>query len=259
MRFGQEETFAKDVWGSYIAYRMILSREDGETIYAQFMDSAGNVSEVISTTIDTEPTQPLPVTTAAIAGPGAGVINHTYTFTATVDTNATTPITYTWHATDQKDTSGSDNTMSYTWATEGEKTITVVADNGAGKAVTATHTIQVQAEENATKPITTLSLAGATSGTVNQTHTFTATVDTNATTPITYTWQATDQDDSSGTNNTMSYVWDSTGEKTITVTASNSAGESKTATHTITINEEGDTVVPSNTLIYLPIVYRQTN
>ncbi len=74
-------------------------------------------------------------------GPALGIINVSYTFTATVNPiTATTPITYVWQATGlptQTHTGrGGSDTATFTWPTgaTGVKTISVSASNKAGAA-----------------------------------------------------------------------------------------------------------------------------
>jgi hypothetical protein len=59
---------------------------------------------------------------------------------------ATTPITYTWHATDQEPishTGALSDTVHFTWNITGTKTITVTASNGYGEPAEATHSISI--------------------------------------------------------------------------------------------------------------------
>ncbi len=85
-------------------------------------------------------------TTVTIGGPTAGMVNTTYTFTATVSpVTATLPITYVWQAIEQPpitSTSGLSHTIPFTWNTTGTKAITVTAMNTQGTA-TGTHVITI--------------------------------------------------------------------------------------------------------------------
>ncbi len=81
-----------------------------------------------------------------IDGPTAGLINTSYSFTATLDLlTAVFPLTYTWRATDQvpvtqTNVSGLIHSVAYTWTTAGPKTLTVTASNVATDVV-GTHMI----------------------------------------------------------------------------------------------------------------------
>ncbi|CAG0935028.1 hypothetical protein TFLX_03852 [Thermoflexales bacterium] len=84
-------------------------------------------------------TPPAPPVTVGVNGPALGVINTSYTFTATVSpVSATTPITYVWQATGlapQTHTGrGINDTVTFTWpaGATGMKTISVSATNRAG-------------------------------------------------------------------------------------------------------------------------------
>jgi len=89
---------------------------------------------------------PRPPTAAVIAGPTTGAPNENYTFTAHVQPiTATTPLTYTWHATGQSaiiHTGGLSDAASFAWSATGAQTITVAASNADG-VVTATHMITI--------------------------------------------------------------------------------------------------------------------
>jgi PKD repeat protein len=84
----------------------------------------------------------------AISGPVAGLVDATYSFTATVDPiTVTMPMTYTWQATGQPAVTHAGSltvtdSVSYTWATTGTRIITVTARNGGG-AVTSTHSVTI--------------------------------------------------------------------------------------------------------------------
>jgi hypothetical protein len=62
---------------------------------------------------------------------------------------ATTPITYTWEATEQDDVvvvnvDAINDTVAFTWSTAGVKYVTVTAENAGGAiAVTSPHTITI--------------------------------------------------------------------------------------------------------------------
>lgn len=88
----------------------------------------------------------IPPASVIIAGPRIGMGESSHVFTATVSPGtATTPITYTWHATGQPGiihTGGLSDTASFAWSATGVQTITVAAANADG-GVTATHRITI--------------------------------------------------------------------------------------------------------------------
>jgi hypothetical protein len=108
--------------------------------------------------VSPEPSSPEPhaLTSATIQGPPEGDSDTSYDFTVEVQpANATTPITYTWQATDHEPemhVDGLSNTVSYAWNTIGTKTITVTADNGYGNAVLQNHAIAITKPENNNDP-----------------------------------------------------------------------------------------------------------
>jgi len=81
----------------------------------------------------------------AIAGPGAGSVDVPYEFTASLSA-ASTPVDYTWEATDHSPVShpggGLSDMASFTWRVAGTKSITVTADDGQGTA-TATYEVVI--------------------------------------------------------------------------------------------------------------------
>ncbi len=85
--------------------------------------------------------------TVTINGSTMGAMGIEYPFVATVaPLSATTPITYTWQASEQLPftiTGALSNTVTFSWATTGTKTLTVTATNLVGS-VTGTHTITIE-------------------------------------------------------------------------------------------------------------------
>ncbi len=100
---------------------------------------------------------------------------------------------------------------------------------------------------------TAVSLTGPTTGETNTSYNFTADVSPSfTTTPITYTWEISNQEtitSTGGISNTVSLIWESTGSKTVTVTAVNSTGLSVSQSHVIDIS------IPEQ-LLYLPILMK---
>ncbi len=100
---------------------------------------------------------------------------------------------------------------------------------------------------------TAVSLTGPTTGETNTSYNFTADVSPSfTTTPITYTWEISNQEtitSTGGISNTVSLIWESTGSKTVTVTAVNSTGLSVSQSHVIDIS------IPKQRL-YLPILMK---
>jgi len=88
----------------------------------------------------------VPPASVVITGPANGIVQSSYTFTATVSPVTTTlPITYVWQASGQSPVTpaGSPShtdAVTFTWSTTGTQTITVTAMN-AGGSVTSTYTV----------------------------------------------------------------------------------------------------------------------
>ena len=138
------------------------------------------------------------------------------------------------------------HTAVFSWTVGGTKMITVTVSNGCAT-ITRTHLITI------CQPLTSVSIAGPVSGTVDTAYAFTATVaPPAATTPITYTWSPT-PDSGQGTA-IARFSWAVTGTQTISVTVSNCGGAATAeAEHQIAIG-----VVPEEPLLhlYLPLVLR---
>jgi hypothetical protein len=81
---------------------------------------------------------------------------------------------------------------------------------------------------------------------VGTSYSFTATVAGSPTTPLDYTWEATGLTpvtNSGGITDTVNFAWDSPGEKTVTVTAGNSAGS---VSQSVTVTIVGGNTVTEN-------------
>ncbi len=94
----------------------------------------------------------VPLTAVTIDGPGTGIPDKAYRFTAAVGPTATRPIHYTWDPLPQPGSlilPTGQSWVTYTWDTPGTYTLTVTAQNCDGEGQeTNTHTIQIQAQRN---------------------------------------------------------------------------------------------------------------
>lgn len=111
-----------------------------KTVQLTAQNCGGTVTATHQITITTPaPTCPNPISDVSVIGVSSGLTGTNYTFTATASPIApTTPITFTWQASDQapQTTSGvvTRTTRTYTWSGSGPKTITVTAQNCGGSA-----------------------------------------------------------------------------------------------------------------------------
>lgn len=151
------------------------------------------------------------------------------------------PITYTWTTTEQITTTHpgliTPDAVTYTWATPGEKAITLTVTDGASPA-SAVRTMLTFAA----------SVTGPTAGKTGHAYTFSAGVTLDGY-PLTYTWEATGKMPVTSGDNSVTYTWSVSGTQTITVTAV-IEGAPTQAVHTIAIEE---TIY---CYIYLPLVQR---
>jgi hypothetical protein len=171
-----------------------------------------------------------------VVSPTSGYTDLPYSFIAKVSpSNVQQPIAYTWQATDQTTVVHSggdlDDEVQFTWATVGNKDITVTADNGLTK---ATFQFTIVIAENPTVPMN-LSIKGATYGLISRPYQFEATAGPADTMvyPITYYWTADGQTVYSETvrslTNTVIFTWPTVGWYTIRLTATNAQAMATTS------------------------------
>ncbi|MFZ0547817.1 MAG: hypothetical protein WAM60_20395, partial [Candidatus Promineifilaceae bacterium] len=206
----------------------------GEKTVTLTADNAVGAPVVVTHTIEIL----VPVTNASIEGPDSGLIQNSYTFTATANPlTATLPITYVWETAGQSPithTGGLTDTAAFTWNSPGEKTVSLTVSNVADPPVVTSHIIQINV------PIGGAAIEGPDSGLIQNSYTFTATTNPITTTlPITYVWETFGQPTithTGGLTDTADFTWLIPGPKTIRLTASNVAEEPVVVTHTILIN-----------------------
>lgn len=188
-----------------------------------------------------------PPANVTLSGPTSGLVNTPYTFTANVTpADTTTPVTYTWEATGQPVTvhsGGLSDAITWSWAGQGNKTITVTAGN-AGGSVSDVFTISIGLPVT---PPSAASINGPASGVVNTPYQFTVDVTPpSTTTPLTYTWEATGQTPivhSGDLNDAVTFTWSTPGVKTVVVTAANAAAS---VSDTLTIDVTSAVIAPTS-------------
>lgn len=189
-----------------------------------------HLSNTLTPTNPLTSTMPVTLTDVAIVGETWGATMTDYTFTAIVSpTNATRPITYTWHPAPAAG-QGQEQAM-YTWNLPGRQTVQVTATSTT-RSVSATHTITITPDLYAIAPVSA-TITGVPDGYTSLVYTFTAAVSpTGLTRPISYTW--TPEPLAGQGTITSTYRWQAPGNQTIGFTATNRAGHIST-THTITV------------------------
>lgn len=173
----------------------------------------------------------VPPVAVEISGDSEGVVNTPFEFVATVSPmEATLPLTYTWESAGQPTvvvTGLLTSTAVWEWDSAGLKTVMVTGTNAVGVQVSDSYVIDV-AEAVAGTPPTSVAISGISDGLFYTDYTFTAQVSPlTATQPITYSWTATGQEPIihvGGAKDSVSFNWDTGGSKTVSVTATNSAG-----------------------------------
>ncbi len=178
----------------------------------------------------------------SLSGADAGKVDSVYTFTASVKpTNTKLPITYTWSATDYNTpvvitANTVTNIMTFTWATAGNKVVTVKASGTAGENTDMlTINLMMIPNSNSVSVGSNGSVAGGqTNGAIDKPYTFTVAVDPTVSKPLTYTWEAVEQQKVVTQSEAMPYTWTTPGVKAITMTVENAMG-STTKYFSITI------------------------
>jgi hypothetical protein len=201
--------------------------------------TATNAGNSVTATLVVTPT-PINLTSITLTTPALAMpLGSPFTFDAGVQPpNATTPITYTWTATNQgpQTVVGTTSLISRTfaWSVLGPQTVTITAAN-VGSIVTASMVVTVT-------PVNLTSVALNTpfsTAPISTGFAFSANVlPVNATTPITYAWSATGQTPQTQAGGGLSasqwFTWTTPGVQVVTVTATN-AGNTVTATMLVTV------------------------
>ena len=190
----------------------------------------------------------IPPTNIALSSPQVvQPLGSAFTFNASVQpANATTPITYTWGATNQgpQTVIGASSSISFTyaWSVLGPQFVTITAANLGGSPVSTSMIVTVTPVNLASVTIN----APVNAAPINTAFVFSANaLPVNAAQPITYVWSATGQSPVTQTNGMQlsapqMFTWTTPGVQTVTVTATN-AGNTVTATTLVTV-----TVVPAS-------------
>ncbi len=198
--------------------------------------------ESMARAIDTIIGGPAVPTSIKIEGPTIGHTNQNYIFTAKVSPDVVIfPITFTWKVDGQttvvRQISSLTDTVSFSWNTQGRKSMTIIAQNNDGK-TQANYSININDTITA-QPPTQVEIVGATSGLINRAYTFKANVTpSNTAQPLTYQWQATGQTainhTGKGLSDEVTFTWSKAGVYQLTLTVSNGVG-TKSQTFEVTI------------------------
>ena len=196
-----------------------------------------------------------PITSVGVSGPASGDVDTPYTFAAVVaPPDASLPILYTWSP--PPDSGQGYASAIYSWASDGDKTVSVTAKNCGGEVFSDTRTITIQPAPVCVD-LTGVQIAGLTAGYVDTPYVFhSVLVPPNATPPIVYTWAANPPGDLLTPGQPQAqYTWSEAGIKHVTLTAENCVDAQVNGSHDITLvdtNPVSVTVGPgiSGTLIY---------
>jgi hypothetical protein len=140
------------------------------------------------------------------------------------------------------DNGATGSSTSYTWISEGEKTVVVTATAACGDPVTDVYTVAVT---SVCTPVQSVEISGPTTAVSGTAVTLNAAYTPTNATGVSLLW------DNGETGSSASYTWISEGEKTVVVTATAACGDPVTDTYTITV-----TVGEVNYSIYLPLTLK---
>ncbi len=178
-----------------------------------------------------------------IQGPATGIVNTTYTFTASTKIGSEQR---TYHWSPAPHTNQPTNIASYAWSQPGMYTIALTVSNTIST-TTASHTILIQGTD--VPPDFTID--GTTEGVLYATYTFSATLNTTQPDDVyDYIWQP-EPTAGQGTPH-ASFVWESTGSKTVSLKVVNASGAGLRKKYAIVIDEPPP-VAPSHITIYGPL------
>lgn len=171
-----------------------------------------------------------------VSGPTSGFTGQAYTFSAaTTPADADLPLAYTWQAVDFPRlayTGTLTSQAAYAWDTPGTKLITATVSNAAG-GYWAFHTIEIEPAPPAVAP-QSLAIENPEYAATNSPIALTASLlPLTTTVPLDYAWTSAEQapiQHTRGLTDTVSFAWETPGEKTVAVSASNSAGTVQSST-----------------------------
>ncbi len=181
---------------------------------------------------------PISLESVTLNGPDNGLVDTSYTYTATVAPITTSlPITIVWTATDTSpmtQTNQIESTQAFQWSSSGIKTITVTVNQRNFNFFTNTVTTTIVAPSI---PLTDVVIQPQPEIVGNVVTLTAVATPTNATRPITYTWQTGSQiiSHTTGLTDIASFSLPYSSTQTITVTASNGIGQPVSDTIEVTI------------------------
>ena len=185
-----------------------------------------------------------PITSVDVNGATAGLTGADYTFDVVYfPADADPPHNVGWQVTDYPGRLYGDQ-VTLSWATPGQKTLTVVTTHCDGSTSTV-HTITISdPPPDCTLPLTGLHISGPVVIGTGSSYEFRASsTPHNATDPVTFTWEATGQPPSVETTDEnyslQNYLWNEAGGKSIRVTAENCGG-SAVAYHGVEVVDPAD-------------------
>jgi hypothetical protein len=207
-----------------------LALDSDDRIHIAYWDMGGSGTDYLQHAVYREPCTP--VSGAHVAGPDYVPLGVEAEYAAAhTPPEASTPVLYAWN------NGATGATAAYTWALTGSYSVAVTATNACGQAQDAL-TVEVFCQ-----PLTGAYVAGPPSLLAGQAGRFQAVVEPiTASLPLTITW------DNGSSGPAASYSWVTTGNFTLTVTATNPCGVEQGASFQVHVLEEWPYAV------YLPLL-----
>lgn len=188
--------------------------------------SATNTCGAVATRTQAITVNPSPSQPSVIAGSATVTTGIANQYSVTNEAG----ITYAWNAGAGGTVTGSGNSVSISWSSAGTKTITLTPSNACGNGTTRTLNVTVS---DCAMPAQPTTITGNTTACVNASGIYSVT----NTGGVTYNWNAGVDGFVSGTGNSVTLSWTSTGVKTITVTPSNACGNGTPRTLVVTVGQ----------------------
>ncbi len=174
----------------------------------------------LSVSVSAAPGQP-----SVIVGANAVQTGATSQYSVTAEAG----VNYAWNGGAGSTVTGSGNSVNISWSSAGSKTITVTPSNSCGNGTVRTLPVTVT---DCAVPAQPSSISGSATNCIG-----TGVYSVTAVGGVSYTWNAGSGGSVTGSGNSVTLSWSTTGVKTITVTPFNSCGVGTPQTMNVTVNQ----------------------
>ena len=214
--------------GSGSSYSPSWSSAGSKTVSLTASNAGGSGSDSTSVTVM------IPPSISSLGCPSSATVNQAISCSPTV--TGTEPLTYSWSGGDSN-SGRSGSTYSPSWSTDGNKTVSLTVTNDVGNDVDST---SVEVTEAVTQPVISISCSPSSA---NKGDSVTCSVSSNSGGAIDgYSWRASGGSPSSGSSSTYSPSFSTSGTKTVSLTARNSADSDSDSTSVSVVNRSPEHV-----------------